>query len=191
MTLVEATKICFKKYATFSGRASRAEFWKFILFLILSFIALTIVNSLIFGPTVVESLRSTVSASGEVTTTRRITYFYNSGVFGNVFGLAVLLPWLAVGWRRMHDHGKPGYLPWLTLPAVVVGMFLAVGSSIGFGLMFELLSTTGNVTVQSAGVALLVAALFFGALLLNLYWFTRPSDPHANKYGPNPNEVTQ
>ena len=191
MTIVEASKTCFKKYATFSGRASRAEFWKFILFMILVLIVLTIINSLIFGPTVIESVRSTVSASGEVQTARSIKYEYNSGVFGTVFTLAALLPWLAVGWRRMHDHNRPGYLPWLSLLVVVVGMFLAVGASIGFGLMFELLRTTGNVTVQSAGTGVLMLVLMLGAFLLNLYWLTRPSDPHTNKYGPNPHEVPQ
>ena len=32
MNLFEAVKTCWVKYATFSGRASRSEFWYFILF---------------------------------------------------------------------------------------------------------------------------------------------------------------
>ena len=50
MTLGGAVKNCFRNYATFSGRASRSEFWKFILFCLLVGILLTILNSLLFGP---------------------------------------------------------------------------------------------------------------------------------------------
>ncbi len=32
LSFVDAIKICFNKYATFSGRASRAEYWWFVLF---------------------------------------------------------------------------------------------------------------------------------------------------------------
>jgi uncharacterized membrane protein YhaH (DUF805 family) len=35
MTIVEAAKVCLRKYFVFSGRASRVEFWKFILGIVL------------------------------------------------------------------------------------------------------------------------------------------------------------
>ena len=34
MGFLEAIMVCFKKYATFSGRATRSEFWYFFLFYI-------------------------------------------------------------------------------------------------------------------------------------------------------------
>ena len=35
MTFTESIKTCFSKYVTFSGRASRSEFWYFMLFCLL------------------------------------------------------------------------------------------------------------------------------------------------------------
>lgn len=70
-----------KKYAVFSGRASRSEFWFFVLF--------NIIVSIILG--IVDGIAQT------------------NGLIGNIYSLAVLLPSLAVGIRRIHDSGKSGW----------------------------------------------------------------------------------
>lgn len=44
MTFIDAVKICFTKYADFSGCASRAEFWWWVLFTFIASMALNIVN---------------------------------------------------------------------------------------------------------------------------------------------------
>jgi uncharacterized membrane protein YhaH (DUF805 family) len=69
-----------KKYAEFNGRARRSEFWYFNLFSILISVALTIVGTLI-----------------------------GTSWIANIYSLAVLLPSIAVGIRRMHDVGKSGW----------------------------------------------------------------------------------
>ncbi|MDQ1681675.1 MAG: hypothetical protein QOH99_216 [Frankiaceae bacterium] len=75
----EAIKTCLQKYATFSGRARRPEYWYFFLFnFVLGFVA-----GLIDGR--------------------------NSSVLQIVIGLAFFLPSLAVGVRRLHDTGKSGW----------------------------------------------------------------------------------
>jgi uncharacterized membrane protein YhaH (DUF805 family) len=81
MTFQEAIKICFQKYADFSGRAKRPEFWWFALFTFLASIILGVVSSMLSG----------------------------------LFSLAVLIPSLAVGARRLHDIGRSGWwqLIWL------------------------------------------------------------------------------
>lgn len=51
MTFQDAIRVCLQKYADFSGRAKRAEFWWFYLFVFLVGCALSVVNnwlSLIF-----------------------------------------------------------------------------------------------------------------------------------------------
>ena len=53
MTFQEAIKTCFKKYADFNGRASRSEYWWFMLFYLTSllaflFIAFIINNYILF-----------------------------------------------------------------------------------------------------------------------------------------------
>jgi len=75
MTFGESISICFKKYATFEGRASRSEYWWFFLFTFLASMAVGIISE-------------TLSA---------------------LFSLAVLLPSLAVGARRLHDTDRSGW----------------------------------------------------------------------------------
>jgi uncharacterized membrane protein YhaH (DUF805 family) len=76
-----------QKYAVFSGRARRAELWMFALINLLISIGLAIVDSI---------LGTSGAAAG-------------SGVLGTVYSLAVLIPSIAVGVRRLHDTGRSGW----------------------------------------------------------------------------------
>jgi uncharacterized membrane protein YhaH (DUF805 family) len=76
----------FAQYATFDGRASRAEFWTFTL--INLFISL-------ITPLIDQALQ-TYSPDGQY------------GIFNIGYRLLAFLPSLAVGFRRMHDAGKSG-----------------------------------------------------------------------------------
>ncbi len=82
LTFQDAVKRVFNKYAEFSGRASRAEFWWFFLF--------TVIVSVVLG------LLYAITGWG----------FFN--YINGLFDLAVLIPTLAVSWRRLHDIGKAG-----------------------------------------------------------------------------------
>lgn len=44
MTFTDAIKICFSKYADFNGRASRSEYWWFVLFIVLGGVTLSFVS---------------------------------------------------------------------------------------------------------------------------------------------------
>jgi uncharacterized membrane protein YhaH (DUF805 family) len=91
MSLQGAIRNGFANYVRFSGRARRSEYWFWVLF--------TIIVSAITS--VLDSLAGTSTSSGV-------------GLFSTIAGLALLLPGLAVFWRRMHDIGKSG-LWYLTL----------------------------------------------------------------------------
>lgn len=68
-------------YANFNGRASRTEYWYFVLFNVIISIILTLIDNalgLSFG-------------------------------LDNIYSLAVLVPGIAVGVRRMHDVNKSGW----------------------------------------------------------------------------------
>ena len=101
MSLGESIETCLRNYATFSGRARRAEYWYFVLFLVLAGIALGIVDSV---------AGTYVGGPGDPG---------SFGVFGPVFSLATFLPWLAVAVRRLHDIGFRGW--WVLLPLTVIG----------------------------------------------------------------------
>lgn len=73
-------KVVLENYANFNGRARRAEYWWFVLANIIVSIVLQIVDGIIGLP-----------------------------IFGGLYGLAVLIPTIAVGVRRLHDVDKSGW----------------------------------------------------------------------------------
>ena len=89
-----------KKYAVFSGRARRSEYWYFFLFNIIASILLGIIDYT-FGTMNFES---------------------GSGLFGSIYSFGVIIPSIAVGVRRMHDVGKSGWF--LLIP--IYNLILAV-----------------------------------------------------------------
>lgn len=190
MTMSQAITICLRhKYITFSGRASRPEFWKFILFMLLGMIICLIVNSLIFGPELSYEVNLDENGNPVGEPTQRIQY--TSGIFGNLFGLATLLPWLAVTWRRMHDSGRRGWLPFAPMLFWIILISGVIVSQLGWSETTTQVSQTGGATASISPSVVVVLILFFlGSLVLNTYWLSRPSDPGSNKYGPNPHEVT-
>lgn len=163
-----AVRTCLGKYVVFRGRASRSEYWFFILFFVLASMAIGIVDSAVFPA---------------------FTTVEDGGPLGGVFGLAMLLPLVAAGWRRMHDSGRSGFyvlVPTLvTLAAVLVAAF-------GLGLA-DFASGGLDKMLTSATLILLVPLMIIAVLspLLVLWWLTRPSQPDTNSYGPNPHEVAQ
>lgn len=82
----------FKKYASFDGRSSRSEFWW------------------PWGAAVVVNMAINLLLGADSTA---------GSVVGGLFALAILVPSLAVGARRLHDTGRSGWwqLLWL-LPCI-------------------------------------------------------------------------
>ena len=170
MGFQDAVRTCLRKYATFSGRASRPEYWYFMLFLFLGNLALGIVDGILFGGEVgVEP--GSLSAQG-------------NGPLVSLFSLATLLPSLAAGWRRMHDTGRSGLF--LLYPLIVmVGISLFLGLMAGFGNLAAgnfgaLFAVLGGLVTTGALLVLMISPL------LVLWWLTRPSQPGANEFGPPP-----
>ncbi|MBI1838180.1 MAG: DUF805 domain-containing protein [Flavobacteriia bacterium] len=93
-----------KKYATFSGRARRKEYWMFVLFHIIFLIVAAILDSS-FG-----------------TTLPNIPY----GLIYILYSLFVFIPALAVTVRRLHDVNKSGWWIFISLIPLIGGIWLLV-----------------------------------------------------------------
>ncbi len=102
-----------KKYAVFSGRARRKEYWYFFLFNLLISIVLV----------VIDGMTGTLDAEAGI------------GLLGAIYGLAVLIPGLAVSVRRLHDTDRSGW--WLLIVlipligAIVILVFMVQDSKPG------------------------------------------------------------
>jgi len=102
MTFVDAIKTGFIKYATFTGRASRPEFWWWVLFTAL---VSAVLNSL-----------NIVTSQGSL--------LLGSSLSG-AWSVVVLVPTLAVTVRRLRDAGRSwAELFWLLLP--IAGLIVLI-----------------------------------------------------------------
>lgn len=91
-----------KKYATFSGRAPRAEYWWFYLLTVIVGILTKLLDTAIGSHDTIKS----------------------------VANLALLLPVLAVTVRRLHDTERSGWWLLLLLAAVAVAVFIALAGAL-------------------------------------------------------------
>ena len=177
MTFKEAVRTCFSKYVTFSGRASRSDYWYFVLFVILGSIVCNIVDTILFGTATVETGPGEINASAST-----------NGPINALFSLATLLPSLAAGWRRMHDTGRSGLF--LLYPLIVmIGIITFVGFLSGFPALMAG-DFSGIIGGTSAIILVVAVIVLIISPLLVLWWLTRPSQPGTNTFGPNPHEVT-
>jgi uncharacterized membrane protein YhaH (DUF805 family) len=87
-----------RKYAVFTGRARRKEYWMFVLFNVIIMFALTFIESLIGSP----------------------------GIIAMIYGLAVLVPSIAVTIRRFHDTDRSGWWILVSLIPFVGALILIV-----------------------------------------------------------------
>lgn len=132
---VEAAKVCLSKYATFSGRASRSEFWFFYLFYnLVMYAAFFLDAAIVLG----------LMATG-------IPFFVP--IFSLIVVFGTIIPMLAVSWRRVHDLDRTGW--WLG------GGFVA--SFLFYALMFGVAITevtSGNTGGEPPAALIVISGLF-------------------------------
>lgn len=109
MTFSQSIKSVFSKYADFSGRATRSEYWYFYLF---NFLVVMVYYIALFAMLVSGSRDS--SAAG-----------YLSVMF-IIYALVMTIPSLAVTVRRLHDTGHSGWWIFLNLIPVIGSIVLFI-----------------------------------------------------------------
>jgi uncharacterized membrane protein YhaH (DUF805 family) len=110
-----------RKYATFSGRASRSEYWWWVLISVIAAAIFYIIGNLaggLFGPP---------TAAGSPTLGPGYGIYLTLSV---IWGIAVIVPGLGLIWRRLHDTNRSGASYFLGLipivgPVIVLVFFLS------------------------------------------------------------------
>lgn len=98
MTFVEAIKSGFRNYATFRGRASRSEFWFFMLFCLLAMLVASVLDVTLFDAYVDTD---------------------DGGPLRLITLLITILPSIAVSVRRLHDSNHSGWWYLLSLLPII------------------------------------------------------------------------
>ncbi|MCB1357125.1 MAG: DUF805 domain-containing protein [Maritimibacter sp.] len=174
MGFVSAVGTCFGKYATFSGRAPRSEYWWWTLFIFLGSFVHSLVAHVLLKPYVAAGL-DTLSMPELVQVI----------VVASSFWVATLLPSFAVTVRRLHDTGRTG--AWIMAPWVLNGLSF-------WGAMIarpDQIRALGLEPID--GDPWLGAALMFGSAiglvllsLAMLIWMLKSGTRGDNFYGPDP-----
>lgn len=157
-----------KRYAEFSGRSRRTEYWMFFLFQILLGVAFWVLLAIVGGSALMTGGDPTaLAAAGGAAMIIFALY--------GLVSLALIIPAIAVTVRRLHDTNRTGW--WVLAPIIgyvimFIGGIMAAGSpdNPGFG---GILALIGGITALVLALVLLVFMFLEG---------TRG----PNNYGPDP-----
>lgn len=86
-----------KRYADFTGRATRTQYWMFVLFYVIAYIVLMTIDVAL-----------------------------GINVLTMIYALALMVPHLAVTARRLHDTGRSGWWQLIALIPLIGGIVLLV-----------------------------------------------------------------
>lgn len=104
MNFMDAVRSGFNNYANFSGRALRSEYWWWVVFVWIAGIIANIIDRAL-GWSIYQTTMNGVQQS--------------SGPVAAIFGLAVIIPGLAVLVRRLHDTDHSGWWFWLVIIPII------------------------------------------------------------------------
>ena len=109
MDFTSAIKSGFSNYTNFSGRASRSEYWYWTLFTVIIGMGLGFIEGALGLYIIAPEMTELGESSG-------------LGLLSSIANVALLIPSLAMYWRRLHDIDKSGawWFIWLTCVGLIV-----------------------------------------------------------------------
>ena len=113
ITFADAVRRGFRKYVTFSGRASRAEFWYWYLFVTGVLLILVLPTGAI----------ASVTTDSDGSVSPLVTVGFS---LAGLFYAAVILPTIAIACRRLHDAGFSGLFLLLGLVTGLIPLIMCV-----------------------------------------------------------------
>lgn len=172
------------KYVDFQGRARRSEFWLWVLF--------RVIVGAVTGTVGMTLMFSGMNFQNPDPSQFMARYFQVMPLF-QLINLALLLPTLAVGVRRLHDINRTGW--WLVMPIAV--------AIVGFVLFFIIFGTqiftmAGSIDNMTEEQSLKFAFGMFGSLFLCIFlpilisqivmlvFYCTDGTPTANRFGADP-----
>ena len=184
-----------KQYAVFKGRATRKEFWSFYLFYIIFNYAVGILGDMCMRSSTAayETKIESLSENAEFSDVFHllVDFFQEPAVIvgygiSSLYGLFMLIPFLSVSVRRLHDTGTSA------MPVILscIGE-VAMRGSVAY-IVMDMIQNPDYLYNLSESIPqslfVFVASLVF-MLVMSIYLFIKmllPSHQSENKYGPQP-----
>jgi uncharacterized membrane protein YhaH (DUF805 family) len=114
MTFGESISTCLSKYVTWQGRASRSEYWYFILFCVLCYVVAMVID---------RSLGTTFNFTNPAT---GLEASMGYGYAYTLVALGLFLPSLSAMVRRLHDTDHSGWWYWIVLVPLIGAILVLV-----------------------------------------------------------------
>ena len=157
-----------KRYADFSGRSRRMEFWMWQVFQILVYFAMMVLMMLFGGGMMMAAADpSTVAAAGGGVLILGAIYL--------IYILAVFIPSLAVAVRRLHDTDRSGW--WILAPLAPYLLVIVAGVMVA--------SDPANPGMAGAIAMIGMALTLILSLVLIVFYFLEGTKG-PNRFGPAP-----
>jgi uncharacterized membrane protein YhaH (DUF805 family) len=180
MTFVDAIASGFKNYFNFKGKASRSEFWYWVLFTILLSLVLGTIETVLWpvAPLDSQDLEALLTAAFSAPTP--LTSLAN---------LLLFIPGLSVTARRFHDAGFSAKWLFLLLVPAVYSIFAVIGAlAITWSFFTDQAPAGTDIPVESLmTIIFLVAPIFalgFAVFVIHMIFALKPSRSFydGNKY---------
>jgi uncharacterized membrane protein YhaH (DUF805 family) len=171
-----------KRYADFSGRSRRMEFWMWQVFKFIVGMVISILFFVMFG----AALASYGANKDPAALAAMGGGFMIMWLICMVFGLGILIPDIAVAVRRLHDTNRSGW--WILAPlgpyVIAIICMGVAGASAGMA------AQSGGDVGASMGIAVIIGMICMlaaaGLALTLLVFYFLEGTPGPNRFGPDP-----
>jgi uncharacterized membrane protein YhaH (DUF805 family) len=142
-----------RRYAEFSGRSRRKEYWMFVLGMVLFYTMLIILMIALMGSAFLGAVNGADpngASAGAGASAGMMGAMLGGGVIGILIvltWLALLIPSIAVGVRRLHDIDRTGWWLMLGYGPYVLSVILAMAGSVELATILNLVSTVGFIVI--------------------------------------------
>ena len=183
------------KYAEFQGRSRRSEFWLWVLFrILLGAVAGSVMSSMMFsGLAAIHPVANmSPDAMSQAYLNSMSNYMRVMPIF-SLLNLALLIPSIAVGVRRLHDTNRTGW--WMIMPIVVAVVGVILFFIFGGSALFSLIqagehpnnAATGQFILQLVGSMMLCLFLpMLIAEIIMLVFYVSDGTAGPNRFGADP-----
>jgi len=168
-----------KNYANFTGRASRAEFWWFFLFM---FVVWMVAYFVLIGSLIGAGANQAAPSAGLAGAIGGV------GILLVLFWLAMLIPSIAVQVRRLHDTDRSGW--WIGGFYLLYGLYIVLMfGSLGSIMASQAAGTSPDPQQVFGGtfiVSMILGMVMFVYMIALIVFYCLAGTRGPNRYGEDP-----